>query len=174
MISSSSGFSPWRLAALAVPLASILVAVLMMPLPFGIKVWGVTIMPSLPLLAIFLWTVYRPDLLPPAAVLLSGLLYDLLINGPTGSSSVVFLAVYAITLSQRVYWKTLQNSGLLGGFVWIAVAAEFLSWATASFSFGHLLNPVPALVEGATSILVLPIARQMFIPLERLVGPGTA
>lgn len=172
MISSTPNFSPWRVVSLITPLASILVAILMMPLPIGIKVWGHTIMPSLPLLAIFLWTVHRPDLLPPMFVLLFGLLFDLLINGPIGSSSVVFMAVYAITLSGRVYWMTLQGSGLIGGFVLVAVAAELLSWGTASFSFGRLVSPTPALIEAIASIAVLPIARRAFVPLERMVGPA--
>jgi rod shape-determining protein MreD len=172
VIAGTPNFSPWRVLALIVPLASILVAILMMPLPIGIKVWGYTIMPSLPLLAIFLWTLYRPELLPPMAVLLFGLLFDLLINGPIGSSSIVFLAAYTITLSQRIYWKTLQGPGLLGGFIFVVLPAELLSWATASFSFGHLLSPTPALLEALASILLLPLARRAFVPLERMVGPG--
>lgn len=174
MIANSSEFNLWRLATLAVPLGSILVAILMMPLPFGPKVWGFTIMPSLPLLAIFFWTLYRPELLPPAAVLLAGLLYDLLIAGPVGCSSIVFLAAYGITRSQRIYWKTLQASGLFGGFLFVVVACETISWGAASFSFGRFLGPMPAVVEGITSIVFLPIARRLFIPLERLVGPGAA
>jgi rod shape-determining protein MreD len=172
MIARSPTISPWRAVSFFVPLASILVAVLMMPLPFGVQVWGVTLMPSLPLIAIFLWTVYRPDLLPPAAVLFFGVLYDFLVHGPIGASSFVFLAVYAITLSQRVYWMTLQGSGLIGGFFFVALIAEFLLWALTSFSAGRMLSLTPALIEALISILFLPLVRRVFLPLERLVGPG--
>jgi rod shape-determining protein MreD len=172
MIARTPAFSPWRAASFLVPLASILVAILMMPLPLGLKLWGHIFMPSLPLIAVFLWTLYRPDLLPPVAVLGLGLVLDLLVHGPIGTSSIVFLAVYAVTLSQRVYWTTLQGTGLVGGFFFVVLIAELVSWATTSFSIGRVLSPTPAFLEAVASMLVLPIARRAFTPLGRLVGPG--
>jgi rod shape-determining protein MreD len=174
MIARARTFNPWHAASLLVPLASILAAILMMPLPIGLKFWGQILMPSLPVIAIFLWTLYRPDLLPPVAVLLLGFFSDLLIHGPVGVSSLVYLAVYSITLNQRVYWTTLRGTGLIGGFFFVLLIAELLQWGATSFAFGRLLNPVPAVIELAVSMLVLPIARAVFRPLERLVGPGTA
>lgn len=174
MIARTPTFNPWQAAGLIVPLVSILVAILMMPLPVGPKLWGLVFMPSLPIIAIFLWTLYRPDLLPPVAVLILGFLADLVIHGPIGVSSLVYLSAYVITLNQRVYWTTLKGTGLIGGFFFVLLVAETLAWGASSFGFGRLLNPTPALVEGAMSMLVLPAARAVFRPLERLVGPGAA
>lgn len=171
MIARAS-FNPWHAASLIVPLASILAAILMMPLPIAPKFWGFVFMPSLPIVAIFLWTLYRPDLLPPVAVFILGFLADLIVHGQVGVSSLVYLAAYTITLNQRVYWTTLKGTGLIGGFFFVLLVAETLAWGATSFGFGRLLNPTPALVEGAVSMLVLPLARAVFRPLERLVGPG--
>ena len=172
MIARASSFSPRQAAGLLLPFFTIIAAMLMMPLPMGLPLFGQSFMPNLPLLTIFLWTLYRPDLLPPFVVLALGVLADLLMRGPLGVSCLVFLAGYGITISQRVYWAGLKGLGLINGFLFVAFTAELLSWGANSFAHGHLLSPLPAIVEGAASIVFLPLARAVFGPFERLAGPG--
>jgi rod shape-determining protein MreD len=172
MITRAPTFNFWRAAALLVPFATILLATLAMPLPFAIKLGGEWLMPSLPILAIFLWAMYRPDLLPPFAVLVAGLLMDLLIDAPLGVSALAFLAAYAIVISQRLYWATLSGPGVLVGFVIVMFAAGTISWLATSFAHGQWVSPVPVLLEGIMSVIVFPLARHAFEPLHRLAGRG--
>jgi rod shape-determining protein MreD len=170
MIGGSPTLTPTRAANYAVPLVTLLVATFMMPLPLAIKIGGAWLMPSLPMLVVFLWGIHRPDLLPSFAVALVGLLLDLLIHAPLGCSSLALVVVYAVTVSQRLYWMTVPG-GLLVGFVIAALLGESTSWLANSFAYGRFLSPVPALLEGFMSVLVFPLVSRLFLPLQRLAGP---
>ncbi len=152
VIASSPNLSPWRVAGAVVPLFSILAAILVMPLPVGLSRFRAddhaqsAAAHDLPC-GRFTGPISCRRLRSFCSVFSS----TSSSMGPVGSSSIVFLAVYTITLSQRVYWMTLQGSGLIGGFVFVALIGELLAWGTASFSFGRLLSPTPALVEAAAS-----------------------
>lgn len=171
MISRESGLSVWRSTTILLPLGTILLAVLIMPLPVSVKLDGHWLMPSFPLIAIYLWTLLRPELVPPITVLLSGLLMDLVIGAPLGISSLAFLAAYAITLSQRLYWITLPGFGQFVGFLLMMSVASLVAWLAVSFVHGRFVGAVPALLEIIVSALVFPIARRMFMPLARMAGP---
>ncbi|MFZ1990826.1 MAG: hypothetical protein WAW96_13775 [Alphaproteobacteria bacterium] len=167
-----TNFNPWRAATFIVPFVSIFITVLMMPLPIAFKLAGYWLVPSLPLVAIFLWTMYRPDLLPPLAVLVLGMIMDLLIDGPMGVSSLSFLTAYAIVASQRLYWLTLPRGGVLVGFITVLFACGVVAWLATSFAYGRFVSPLPVLLEGVMSVLVFPLMREVFGPLQRLAGPA--
>jgi rod shape-determining protein MreD len=170
MISRAPNINPWRLAVVAVPFATLLLSAALMPLPFSIKVGGYWVMPSLPLIATYLWTMHRPDLLSPLAVLVTGLLYDLLTNAPLGISGLAFVTAYSVVVSQRLYWLTLSGPGAIAGFVIVMLIAEIVTWAGISFAYGRFVSPVPGLIELAISALVFPLARAAFGPLARVTG----
>ena len=53
----------------------------------------------LPLMGIFHWSVYKPELLPGYSVFILGLAQDMLQGISVGVNAVVFLLVYGSTLS---------------------------------------------------------------------------
>ena len=167
-----TNFNPWRAATFLVPFLSIFLMVLIMPLPIAFKFAGYWLAPSLPLVAIFLWTMYRPDLLPPLAVLVLGMIMDLLIDGPMGVSSLSFLTAYAIVASQRLYWLTLPRGGVLVGFITVLLACGAVAWLATSFAYGRFISPLPVLFEGVMSVLAFPLMREVFGPLQRIAGPA--
>jgi rod shape-determining protein MreD len=171
VIARAPTFNVLRFAAL-VPVATILLATFAMPLPFAIRLGGEWLMPSLPILAIFLWAMYRPDLVPPAAVLLAGLLMDLLIGAPLGVSALAFLVAYAIVVSQRLYWMTLPGPGVLVGFVIVMFVSGTALWLATSFAHGRWVSPMPVVLDGIMSVIVFPLVSGAFAPLRRLTGPG--
>src|SRR5580698_9282591 len=60
------------------------------------------VMPAFALMAVFHWTVYRPDLLPLSAVFGIGLFLDLLNGTPfVGLSALIFLLARTAVLGQR-------------------------------------------------------------------------
>ena len=167
-----TNFNPWRAATFVLPFLTIFIAVLLMPLPIAFKFAGYWLVPSLPLVAIFLWTMYRPDLLPPLAVLALGIVMDLLVDGPLGVSSLSFLTAYTIVASQRLYWLTLPRGGVLVGFVVVMLACGAVAWLSTSFAYGRIVSPMPVLLEGMMSVLAFPLMREVFGPLQRLAGPA--
>ena len=64
-----------------VPFLTTLLFAFFSVVPFNLPGFAV-VMPAFTLMAVFHWTVYRPDLLPLSAVFVSGLLLDLLNGTP--------------------------------------------------------------------------------------------
>ena len=60
--------------------------------------------PALPLIAVFYWTLYRPDLMPPVAAFVIGLLQDILGGLPLGVSACVLVGVHAAVNTQRRFF----------------------------------------------------------------------
>jgi rod shape-determining protein MreD len=75
--------------------------------------------PVFPLILAFAWAVIRPSILGPFALLLLGLLLDLLWDTPTGLWALALLSAYAMTLSVR---RVLSGLGWLALAGWYAVA----------------------------------------------------
>ena len=74
--------------------------VILSVLPLHIPSYS-SVVPSLALMAVFYWSLHRPDLLPAVAVFLVGILYDILTGGPMGVQAFILLVVYWVTGSQR-------------------------------------------------------------------------
>src|SRR5215472_5520395 len=57
--------------------------------------------PIFTLMAVYHWTIYRPDLLPPLALFLVGITQDLLAGAPPGVTALVLLLTRAVVLRYR-------------------------------------------------------------------------
>src|SRR5260370_19926320 len=57
--------------------------------------------PLITLGGLYYWTIYRPDLLPPVAAFLCGVVLDLLSRAPLGVAALVFLFTRAVVFLQR-------------------------------------------------------------------------
>ncbi|MDH5187401.1 MAG: rod shape-determining protein MreD [Rhodospirillaceae bacterium] len=95
------------------------------------------IAPVLPFMAIYHWSIYRPDLLPAWAVFLAGLLQDALVGTPFGVSSLVFLAVHLVVLSQHVFFTGKSFAVVWIGFSMVSGAAFIMTWLLVSVYFGQ-------------------------------------
>ena len=89
------------------------------------------IVPSLAIIAIYYWVIYRPDLMPGWAVFLLGLIQDLLGGGPVGVHALVFLLLVA-TLLTTLRWILIA---LFVDQLWIMIFAQTLH--AASFCVYH-------------------------------------
>ena len=103
--------------------------------------------PTLALIAVYHWAIYRPNLLPLTAVFVIGLLQDILSGAPLGVYVLVFLTAYGAVLSQRrflagksflIYWLGFSITAFGAGIEsWISlglfpiVAWLFLRWQQA-------------------------------------------
>ncbi|MCK4939019.1 MAG: rod shape-determining protein MreD [Rhodospirillaceae bacterium] len=95
------------------------------------------IAPMLPLMAIYHWSIYRPDLLPAWAVFIAGLMQDALVGTPFGVNALVFLAVHMVVLSQQVFFTGKSFAVVWIGFAMVSAAAFVLTWALVSGFFGQ-------------------------------------
>jgi rod shape-determining protein MreD len=112
-----------KMVPLAVTVLLVLVALMHMPIP-GFP----ELAPMLPMMAVFYWSLHRPELLPFWAVFLIGLVIDTLTGGTLGFNALMLLLVAAFVRPQRRY---LFDKGFAAHwFVFMVVVTmfEFLRW----------------------------------------------
>ena len=147
---------PTRFFSSLLPVASALSLTVLVNLPLSLT-GGLLPAPVLALSAMYFWTLVRPDLVPPFAVLFIGLFEDLLSGGPPGLWSAGFLAAYAFTDRQRDLLAGLAGPAALLGFA----AAILLAAATAYALTVIVYLRLPALAP----LLLGCVATVMFHPL---------
>jgi rod shape-determining protein MreD len=115
-------------AARILPIASMLVAVIATVLPVRIPGYAALI-PAFTLMAVYHWTIYRPDLLPALAVFAVGIVEDLLTGAPVGIGALVLLLARAAVLQYRRYFVNRAFAFVWSGFTLLAGAAMLAFWA---------------------------------------------
>ena len=88
-----------RLTPFALTLILVMISLVPLPVPGYARV-----APLLPLIGIYHWTIFRPELMPAYAVFVIGLLQDALAGMPIGVNAMAFLVVYGVVLSQRRFF----------------------------------------------------------------------
>jgi rod shape-determining protein MreD len=152
-----------------VPFVTVVIAILMTILPYGIA-HGLFATPAFALIPVFFWATYKPDLLPIPAVFLAGLLQDLVTAGPLGLWAVIFLITYSVTIwqSEQIEGQPLRVQWL--GFAATTAVALIAGWFLASVYFSAFLRPLPILIHAVTTVLVFPLIAWLFVYLEREVS----
>ncbi|MDE1902813.1 MAG: rod shape-determining protein MreD [Alphaproteobacteria bacterium] len=140
-----------------VPSTTTILFVLLSLLPFHVPSFG-SIAPAFALMAVFHWSVYRPDLLPPTIVFIAGLSLDLLNGTPyVGLSALVLLLVRTGVLSQRQVFSHRPFSILWLGFFGAAVGAFTLEWTFVSLMQMQVLPPRPFIFQTLITTACFPI-----------------
>ena len=113
------------------PFVLSLILVVLSVIPTHIPVY-MEVAPILPLVSIYHWAIYRPNLLPVFAVFILGLLQDILVGTPIGLYTLVFLTVYGIITSQRRFFAGKSFVFYWLGFAIISMLASFESYFLGS------------------------------------------
>ena len=121
------------------------------------------VVPMLALIAVYHWAVYRPQLLPPAAVFLIGVLQDILMGTPIGVGPLVLLAVYGSVLYQQRFFV-----GKSFVVVWLAFAAMtagalVLSWVALSIFNTTLIDHRALLFQYGLTVGFFPLVAWLFM-----------
>jgi len=123
-------------------------------------------------MAVYFWSLVRPDLMPPAGVFLIGLTQDVLAGGPPGLWTASFLAAYALLDRQREAFASLAGVGALLGFALVAFFSCATAYVIACVYFYRAPPMMPLLLQLAATvlcyILVLPLLNGIQ---HRLIGP---
>lgn len=159
-------------ARTATPLAAILVTALVSVVPAGIPDYA-TLAPAFVLMAVFYWTVHRPDLLRPWQVFLIGLLHDILAGGPLGVNSLVLLFAYWAIVAQHKVFRGKSFGLVWCAFALVAAGAELLVMIAALVTGYGLINPAAALVQYALTIALYPPVAFLMGRAQRSLLPAT-
>jgi rod shape-determining protein MreD len=113
-----------RLLPIATTLLAATIAILPIPVP-----GYAALTPAFTLMAVYHWTIYRPDLLPPIGVFAVGLTQDLLTGAPVGIGALVLLLARAAVLRGRRYFINRTFPFVWTGFTLLSAAAMLTVWA---------------------------------------------
>lgn len=150
-----------RFARNLIPFALSLLLVIVGTLPFQLPGYGL-VAANLALMSVFYWSVYRPDLLPPWAAFLIGLLQDILVGTPPGLNALVLLLARAMVVSQGRVFRGKSFLVMWWGFAMVALGAQVLVWLLTAALQLALLDPMPAVFQGALTVALFPFLTWFF------------
>ena len=150
------------LARRLLPFAMTVVLVMLSVMPLRVPGFG-AVAPMLALMAVYYWAIFRPDLLPAAAVFAIGLFQDILGGMPLGVYTLTLLLVYGIVSSQRRFFLGKSFLVMWWGFMLIALGTAAVTWVIVSALFGTVVNPLPALFQLLLTLALFPPFTWLFI-----------
>jgi rod shape-determining protein MreD len=119
--------------------------------------------PGLVLIALFFWTVHRPDLLRPWHAFAIGLFDDVLSGTPLGVNALIFVLAHAVIVAQHKVFRGKPFAVIWFAFVLLALAAQLATAALALAAARVLVDPLLLVVQLALTIGFYP-------PLAWLLG----
>ena len=128
------------------PVGLSVLLILMSIIPTHVPGYG-SIVPQFALMAVFHWTVFRPDLFPLIAVFIIGLLQDALSGAPMGLNTIVYLTVYGVVLGQRRFFLGKSFFVEWLGFLIIAAGAAVQAWLLLSAYHMYVISPSPVFFQ---------------------------
>ncbi len=151
---------------MALPAGLAVLLVLIAAMPLGPPGFG-QVMPFLPAIAVFYWSVYRPDLLPRSMVFLIGLLHDSLAGAPLGMSAIILLAISAVGRNQRRFFSDKTMPAVWFGFALLGVLATALAWLLASLLYLGVVPSAHSVVQLCLTVACYPVVSWLFAILQR-------
>lgn len=143
--------------ARVLPTATVACAAAIGLLPLPIPGYA-TLTPAFALMAVYHWSVYRPDLLPSSGLFAVGLAQDLVTGATVPATALVLLLARAAVLRYRRHFVGRPFPFAWAGFAVLASAAALGLWALhCALQFG-LLDLRTAMVRGALTIALFPAA----------------
>ncbi|MBL8702332.1 MAG: rod shape-determining protein MreD [Alphaproteobacteria bacterium] len=121
------------------------------------------IAPGLVLIALFYWTVHRPDLLHPWHACVLGLFDDILSGTPIGINGLVLTLVHWAVTSQHTFFRGKSFAVIWLAFALLAPAAIALIALLSFVAARAMIDPVVLLVQALLTIALYP-------PLAWLLG----
>ena len=156
---SSLPSSPRATRGLArfLPAATVVIAAILGLLPLPVPGYA-ALTPAFALMAVYHWSVYRPDLLPPSVLLAVGFVQDLVTGATLPASALVLLLARAGVLHYRRHFVGRPFPFVWAGFAALAGAAVLGLWALHCVLQLSLFDLQTAIVRGALTVALFPAA----------------
>ena len=146
----------------SLPVLFTLVLVLVNVVPLHIPGFS-RIVPVLPLLAVYHWSVYRPELMPPLAVFFIGLIYDILSGSPLGVNALVFLTIYGVVIFRQRFFAGRSFVIVWMGFGIMAFVASVESWILVSILSESIVEPRALVFQYILNVGFFPLLAWLFL-----------
>ncbi len=155
-----------------VPLGCILMLALMSTLPLRMP-HDLPVVPDLSLMAVFYWTIYRPDLLPISALFVIGLIEDCVTGGSLGVTSLMLVGTHGMLLGQRRVFLGKPFALTWWGFALVATVASILRYLIACWQIGGFISATQALSQYIATLVLFPLIVALCVGLHRRLVPTT-
>ena len=124
--------------------------------------------PAFALMAVYHWSLHRPDLLPASATFAVGLLLDLLAGTPyVGLSSLTLLVARGLVLSQRRFIAGKPFAIVWAGFLAVAAIVTALAWGLTSLLSTVSLGSRPFVFQAIVTVAGFPAISWLLAQVQR-------
>jgi len=158
-------------AARLVPILTTIIAALVAILPLQIPGYA-ALTPALALMAVYHWTLYRPDLLPSYALFGIGLGEDLLTGSLVGVGALTLLVTRAVVLRSRRHFVGRTFPAVWAGFTLVGGGMMLGLWALHCLLESSLINPRNTIFRLVLTIAVFPAASFLLGSTQRVLIDG--
>lgn len=139
-------------------------SVIALPLPYiG------TVMPPLAVIAVYYWSLHRPDLFGPGLAFVIGLLFDIINFLPPGLSALLFVGIQQTIYRQRRFFAGHSFFMMWTGFVLTMTTVMLCEWILLCVIRWQAIPVLPALIQALLVILIFPVPCWLLIRLQRAV-----
>ena len=139
------------------PIATTLLATVISIQPAHIPGYA-ALTPAFTLMAVYHWTIYRPDLLSPFALFLVGITQDLLAGVPPGVTALVLLLTRAVVLRHRRHFVNRPFPFVWTGFTMLSGVAMLFLWTFHCLLDGVLVDFRGTVFRAVLTVSMFPIA----------------
>jgi len=144
-------------AARLLPVLTMLVAALATILPVRVPGYA-ALTPAFTLMAVYHWTIYRPDLLPAVVLFAVGLAEDLLTGAPVGVGALVLLLARAAVLRARRYFINRTFPFVWTGFALLGATAMLAVWVLQCLVQLTVFDLRSTMFRTVLTIAIFPVA----------------
>lgn len=149
---------PWRW--MGAPALICIGATLLLGLPF--RVLGLQLPePVFPMICAFSWAVIRPSVISPIAILLMGLVLDLLWGSPFGLWGMSMLVGYGLTLAMRAMMTGQSRMMMWAWYAGICAISLLAGYLFTMLAFHHPPNLVGVVWQLLATSLLYPFAHRL-------------
>lgn len=113
------------------------------------------ITPMYAFMAVYFWSIYRPDLLGYGTVFFIGILEDLLAGTPVGSSALILLLCQRVVFSQQKFFNSRPFGLIWAAFALLAFGASLLRWVCVGLAGPWGFTPFGTMIAGCLMTIAL-------------------
>ena len=155
------------------PTLTILLATVLIAVPWGLPAWGQYILPFVSIMIIYYWTMRQPEYMPSIVVFLAGASSDVLTGSPLGYWALLFLIAHSMAyLFRHLMVGKPDRLRMWQGLVAASLVTAGLSWGAGSLYTMRILDWWPMAIAASLSIVGFPILVILLAAIRRILSPG--
>ena len=139
------------------PMATTVLAALIAILPLRVPGYA-ALTPAFALMAVYHWSIYRPDLLPAIGLFAIGLGQDLLVGAPVGVSALILLLTRTAVLRFRRHFVNRTFPFVWAGFTLLSAAAMLTGWVMHCLIYQTFFSLRTVVFRTVLTVAIFPVA----------------